>query len=167
METLDRLIELLDPQPGERILDAGCGMGGGAARLAAAGARVTGIDILGVLLEQARFAHPECEFIEADLLDYEPAAAYDAVLAHATLHWIQPPRKAAGKLFGCLRPGGRLAVSLGGAAESARQLEGYYCPEPEEYRKVLKKAGFCEIGIEEGPPGPAGRTLMITARRPG
>lgn len=166
METLDRLIALLAPQPGERVLDVGCGLGAGAARLASMGAHVTGIDILGVLLEQARFAHPECEFNEADLLHYRPAAPYDAVLAHAALHWIHPPPQAARRLFDCLRPGGRLAASLGGAAESARRLEAYYCPPSEEYEKVLKKAGLREISIETGPDGPAGRTLIVTARRP-
>lgn len=157
------MIALLAPQPGERILDAGCGVGAGAARLAAAGARVTGIDPLGALLEQARFAHPGCEFVEAELLVYQPSAPFDAVLAHAALHWIRPPEQAALKLFECLRPGGRLAASLGGANESARQLEAYYQPLAGEYAKVLKEAGFADIAVQTVDPGD---TLIACARRP-
>ena len=38
------VLELLDPQPGERILDVGCGEGTLAEKIAAAGARVVAVD---------------------------------------------------------------------------------------------------------------------------
>ena len=38
------LVELLDPRPGERVLDAGCGTGQLTARIAESGADVVGID---------------------------------------------------------------------------------------------------------------------------
>jgi cyclopropane fatty-acyl-phospholipid synthase-like methyltransferase len=41
----ERLIERLDPQPGERVLDVACGLGAIAARAARAGAEVTAIDL--------------------------------------------------------------------------------------------------------------------------
>lgn len=167
METLERLIERLAPQAGERILDAGCGMGAGAGRLAAAGARVTGIDRLGVLLEQARYAHPECEFVEADLLVYTPAEPFDAILAHGLLSWVRPPERAARKMAELLKPGGRLAASLGGANESARELEAYYRPEAEEYAALLRRAGFTEAAVETWRPEVNGGTLLVSARRAG
>jgi hypothetical protein len=59
-----------------------------------------------------------------------------------------------------LGPGGRLAAALGGANETARQLEAYYAPTPKEYSKLLKKAGFtvevCEM---------RGDDLFVLARR--
>jgi 2-polyprenyl-3-methyl-5-hydroxy-6-metoxy-1,4-benzoquinol methylase len=62
------LIDMLAPQPGERVLDAGCGLGRWTAALAATGASVTGIDVHAPLLEQARLACPEAELYAADLL---------------------------------------------------------------------------------------------------
>ncbi len=141
-------------------------MGSSTARLAAAGARVTGIDVLPALLEQARFAHPGCEFVEADLLHYRPAEPFDAVLAHAALHWIHPPHEAAGRVFDLLKPGGRFAASLGGAAESARELEAFFRPAPGEYAELLGRAGFAEVEVELLWPEVNGGTLIASARRP-
>jgi trans-aconitate methyltransferase len=165
LETRELLIACLDPQPGESILDAGCGMGASTARLAAAGADVLGIDVLPALLEQARFAHPGCRFLHADLLHFKPREPFDAILAHAVLHWIQPAVEAARRLHACLKPGGRLAASLGGVTEAARNVDGYYQPTAREYEKVLKKAGFSEIEVELIWPELNGGTLIATARR--
>ncbi|HFD16814.1 MAG TPA: methyltransferase domain-containing protein, partial [Rhodospirillales bacterium] len=38
------ILAMLDPRPGERILDLGCGDGALTAEIAAAGARVLGVD---------------------------------------------------------------------------------------------------------------------------
>jgi protein-L-isoaspartate O-methyltransferase len=56
------LIELLAPQAGERILDLGAGTGHLAARIAEAGAVVTGIDASEVMVEQARRNYPALTF---------------------------------------------------------------------------------------------------------
>lgn len=160
MESSTQLIDLLSPQPGERILDLGCGIGELAGRIAGAGAEVVGLDRLGVLLEQARFRFPRIEFVEADLFDYSPETAFDAVFAHAVLDWIAPPDLAAKRIHSLLKAGGRLAAALGGASETARQLEIYYAPKPKEYAKLLKKQGLtvdvCEM---------RGADLFVLARR--
>lgn len=131
-----------------------------AARIAESGATVVGLERLGVLLEQARYKFPGIEFVEADLFDYTPAEPFDAVFAHAVLDWIRPPAQAVTRIHQILGPGGRLAAALGGANETARQLEAYYAPTPKEYSKLLKKAGFavevCEM---------RGDDLFVLARR--
>ena len=48
------LVALLDPQPGERILDLGCGTGRLAAAIAECGASVTGVDSDAAMIEAAR-----------------------------------------------------------------------------------------------------------------
>ena len=131
------------------------------AQLAATGARVIGLDILGTLLEQARFACPGIEFVEGDLLSYEPAEPFDGVFARATLSWIRPPEAAARSVFRCLKAGGRLAATLGGACETARQLDGYYAPDAKSYSRLLEKSGFREIDAEM-----VSETLFVFARRP-
>src|SRR5215207_209935 len=62
------LAELLSNLPREsRVLDLGCGSGIPVAKtLAAAGHRVTGVDISEVQIARAREAVPEAEFIQAD-----------------------------------------------------------------------------------------------------
>ncbi len=160
MNPTSQLIELLDPQPEELILDLGCGLGELSARIAEFGAKVIGLDRLGILLEQARYKYPGIEFVEADFFDYTPERQFDAVFAHAVLDWIRPPAQAVARIHQILGPGGRLAAAIGGANETARQLEAYYAPSPKEYSKVLKKAGFtvevCEM---------KGNDLFVLARR--
>jgi trans-aconitate methyltransferase len=136
------LIEMLALQPGERVLDAGCGLGRWSARLAATGVRVTGVDVHAPLLEQARIACPQAEFHTADLLTWTPAEPFDAIYAFATLHWVHPTEAAAHALHGMLRPGGRLAAAFGGLSATARELQGCYQPQPGEYESILRAAGF-------------------------
>jgi trans-aconitate methyltransferase len=143
------LIDLLALRPGERVLDAGCGLGRWSAALAATGASVTGVDIEAHLLEQARYVCPTGEFIAADLLDWRPTEPFDAIYAFATLHWLHPPQDAARALYAMLRPGGRLACAFGGLSPSAMELEGCYQPAPREYRRVLKRAGFAMLEERE------------------
>jgi trans-aconitate methyltransferase len=154
------LIELLAPQPGERVLDAGCGLGRWTAELAAIGARVTGIDIHPPLLEQARITCPQAEFHSADLLKWRPAEPFDAIYAFATLHWILPPDAAARALHRMLKPAGRLAAAFGGLAATARELEGCYQPEPDAYARVLEAAGFAILEMRR-----AEHHFFVLARR--
>ena len=60
------LVELLNPQPGERVLDVGCGTGHLTAQIAAAGTEVVGIDASAAMIDEARRVYPKLEFIKAD-----------------------------------------------------------------------------------------------------
>jgi len=75
----------------ESVLDVGCGAGGFAAvwRELSPSIRYTGADISAPLVEAARRAHPEHEFLQADAaggLPFEGGYA-DAVVALGWLHW--------------------------------------------------------------------------------
>ncbi len=154
------LIEMLAPQPGERVLDAGCGLGLWTRALAVTGATVTGLDIHAPLLEQARLACPAAQFHAADLLTWTPPQPFDAIYAFATLHWVHPPPAAARALYALLRPGGRLAAAFGGLSPVARQLELCYQPAPRDYRRVLERAGFAILELR-----PGGDYFFVLARR--
>ena len=56
------LVELLAPQPGERILDLGCGTGALTAEIAARGAEVLGVDRSEEMIAQARRKFPGLQF---------------------------------------------------------------------------------------------------------
>jgi trans-aconitate methyltransferase len=154
------LIEMLAPQAGERVLDAGCGLGRWMPALASTGACVTGVDIHAPLLEQARIACPKAELHAADLLTWTPAASFDAIYAFATLHWIHPPDGAARALCGMLKPKGRLAAAFGGLSAATRELQGCYQPEADEYARVLSEAGFAILEMRRAP-----HHFFVVARR--
>jgi SAM-dependent methyltransferase len=76
----DKLVERLAPTAGETWLDVATGSGGVAVRAAAAGARVTGVDIAPGMLELARAKAPGIDFELGDVqaLEYEDAS-FDVV----------------------------------------------------------------------------------------
>ncbi|HEU0200663.1 MAG TPA: 23S rRNA (uracil(1939)-C(5))-methyltransferase RlmD [Burkholderiaceae bacterium] len=94
-----RVLRLLDPQPGERIVDCFCGLGNFTLPLARRAARVIGIDGSAELLRRAREAAAlnglaaQVEFRQSDLFawtaaDWDALGVVDAVL-------FDPPREGA------------------------------------------------------------------------
>ena len=156
------VVDLLDPDPGERILDLGCGTGHLTDRIAASGATVVGIDESAEMIETAREAHPERRFVRADARDFDLAdlsvdRRFDAVFSNAALHWIDDQDAVLDSVTDALRPGGRFVAELGGlgnvasvvaAVRAALRERGYesehpwYFPTVGEHATVLEAAGF-------------------------
>ena len=63
------VVSLLAPQPGERILDLGCGTGHLSAQIVESGARVVGVDRSPEMIQAARQAYPKLKFEIADATD--------------------------------------------------------------------------------------------------
>lgn len=112
---LERLQARLAPQ--SAVLDLGCGCGVPVARsLAAAGHRVTGVDISDVQVGRARHLVPAATFIRADAVSVEFApASFDAVVClYALIHMplaAQPGLLR--RVAGWLRPSGWLLAVAG------------------------------------------------------
>lgn len=114
---LDCVLDAAGLQPGERVLDIGCGTG--ASTLAAAGSvgtdgRVTGADISPVMLDGARrrAADAGCdrvEFIEADAQThgFEPGA-FDAMISRFGVMFFADSVAAFANMARAMRPGGRM-----------------------------------------------------------
>jgi SAM-dependent methyltransferase len=85
--------------PGSRVLDVGCGLGTLAAAAAAAGARVTGVDLAEGMLEEARRRHPKVEFIRADAeaLPFEDGA-FDLALGAFLVNHVPDAERAVAEL---------------------------------------------------------------------
>ncbi len=83
-------------RPG-RALDIGCGVGTYAILLAQQGHKVTGVDFvnkaISIAKERADQANVKVEFIEADILQWQPAGRYDLILDMGCLHGITGKRR--------------------------------------------------------------------------
>ena len=143
------VIDWLAPQPGERILDAGCGAGQLTSEIAAAGALILGIDSAPSMIAQARQNFPQLEFALADLTSFTTATPFDAIFSNAVLHWVRPPQEAANRLSAALRPGGRLIAEFGGHGNVARVQAAlgehrapWFFPSIADYAAILEAAGL-------------------------
>ena len=106
------ILDWLDPQPGEHILDAGCGDGALTVELMARGADVVGIERAPNMVEAARAVGVDVRAM--DLLALDERAAYDAIFSNAVLHWIEDWSALLRRFHQALRPKGRLVVECGG-----------------------------------------------------
>jgi SAM-dependent methyltransferase len=151
------VVELLDPRPGERILDLGCGDGVLTAKLAAMGCEMVGVDGSGPQIEAARKLGLDARVMDGEKLAFEDE--FDAVFSNAALHWMRNPEAVIAGVRRALRRNGRFVAELGGygcvakikkalvEALKRRGLDGegavpWYFPTVEEYSGLLKKHGF-------------------------
>lgn len=155
----ESLIELLKPQPGERIIDWGCGTGDLAAAIAGNGAEVNGIDASAEMIQAARGKYPELIFILADGQTYVAEQPADAVFSNAALHWLKNAEGAAASIAGSLRTGGRFVAEFGAFGNIASVVAGlprafeaigandrlqlpWYFPSIGQYTTLLERHGL-------------------------
>ena len=151
------VVELLDPKPGERILDLGCGDGPLTAKLAEMGVEVVGVDSSAEQIEAAKKLGLDARVMDGARLTFENE--FDAVFSNATLHWIHDADAVIAGVYRALKPGGRFVAEMGGencvatikqgliAALNKRGIDGesrvpWYFPGPAEYGPRLEAAGF-------------------------
>jgi len=162
------VVELLNPQEGERILDAGCGDGTLAVEIEKYGAKVVGIDMSAEMIEACRAKGIEAYVGSVTALPY--ANDFDAVFSNAALHWVKDAKGTVENIAKSLKNGGRFVAEFGGIGnmhhvvvamktvfknhlEFGAFQNPWYFPTPEEYRALLESAGF-EVKYIELIPRP-------------
>lgn len=112
-EIFDDLAELAGLREGSRVVEVGPGTGKATVELIRRGYAVTGVELSADLAEVARRNAPAAEIVVAEFEKWEPEpAGFDAIVALAAYHWIDPEHRYA-KPLALLRAGGALAVVHG------------------------------------------------------
>jgi trans-aconitate methyltransferase len=164
------LLGLLDPRPGEAVLDLGCGTGELAAAIAATGARVWALDADPAMVAAARRrlgGDGGGRVLLADGHDFSLPEPVDAVFSNAALHWMPRAAEVIARVRAALRPGGRFVAELGGAGNIDAILEAFgaalaeaglpiapnpwYFPTPGRYATLLEAGGFRVARMEHFP----------------
>jgi len=178
-------LDLLDPKPGERILDIGCGEGTLTRKLIGRGATVLGIDNSPEMIAAARSNGVDALLLAAE--DMQFFAEFDAAFSNATLHWVLHKEQASRAIFRALKAGARFAGEMGGEGNLAHLREalddeliirGYAPPveasnwyaSPDEFAAVYEAAGFREVDarlIERPTPIEHGVAEWVTTFRRG
>jgi SAM-dependent methyltransferase len=152
------VVEWLGGQPGERVLDLGCGDGQLTARLVEAGLDVRGIDASPAMVAAARARGLHVDQASAEELPHADAA-FDAVFSNAALHWVRGQDAMLSEVHRVLRPGGRFVAEMGGHGNvaairvallavlerhgiSAREEDVNYFPTTGVYAARLERHGF-------------------------
>ena len=110
--TADALLDAAGVGRGSRVLDMGTGPGYVAARAAARGASVLGVDLSPGCIDLARRLHPELEFRRGDAHRLSlPDASFDAAVANFLMPHLADHARVAAELARVLDDGGRIALS--------------------------------------------------------
>jgi trans-aconitate 2-methyltransferase len=161
------LLGLLQPVPGGRVLDLGCGTG---TLTAEAHRRLGAAETLGIdssasmLAEAATLDVAGLRFAAGDIGALDDDGAWDVVLANAALQWVPDHPAVLARWARALRPGGQLAVQVPANVDHASHLTiaevageepfasafGPDGPPPDPVLRVLKPEAYAELLYDLG-----------------
>jgi trans-aconitate 2-methyltransferase len=134
------LLALVEPCPGGRVVDLGCGTGELTKVLherSAAGSTL-GIDTSEAMLERSRSrAGDGLSFELGDIADWIPRESLDIVYSNAALHWVDDHPALLARLTAALQPGGQLAVQVPANHDHASHLVAERVAAEEPFNEAL------------------------------
>jgi phosphoethanolamine N-methyltransferase len=163
METTKEFVNMLDLKAGQRVLDVGCGIGGGDFYMAEEfEAEVVGIDLsvnmISFALERSigRKCAIEFEVGDCTKINY-PHASFDVIYSRDTILHIQDKPALFSRFYKWLKPGGRVLISDYCRAPSTPseefaayiQQRGYDLHSVQAYGQMLQAAGFIDVVAED------------------
>jgi len=171
----DLALERLSPQPGEKVLDLGCGPGRGLRALRATGCTPLGLDTSAPMLREARGV---AAVVRASATAVPlRTGSLDGILCTNSFHHYPEPRATLRELHRLLRPGGRLVLVDPNAESLAARLAIYggealafgldvHLHTRAAWRALCRDAGFasCEVEKLGGRLGELARGVPVAGR---
>jgi len=165
------ILERAAIQPGEVVLDGGCGGGSITKRLLELTPNVIAVDADANMVAKAREALPESVPVyQQDLLELELDQKVDVVFSCAVFHWITDHDRLFERLHAVLKPGGRLVAQCGGKGNIQNVLDvigerpgRWLYADGEETEARLRAAGFAEARawLQPWPVVPADMVTFV------
>ncbi|TXG50852.1 hypothetical protein EZV62_023376 [Acer yangbiense] len=163
LETTKDFVAKLDLKPGQKVLDVGCGIGGGDFYMANNfDVHVVGIDLsvnmISFALERAIGLKCSVEFEVTDCTKKTyPDCTFDVIYSRDTILHIHDKPALFRSFFKWLKPGGKVLISdyckssgtpLSEFAEYIKQ-RGYDLHDVKSYGQMLSDAGFVDVVAED------------------
>lgn len=166
-ETEAQLLSAVAVEPGERLLEIGCGEGANLRHLEARGARLFGVDFT---LEKAGFASTTGALTacaDAGALPFRDGA-FDAILIRDLLHHVPDRLQVLREAHRVVRSGGTITVIepngrnplIAAQAIAIRAERGMLISTGKKLVEELGDAGFTNLQLERAQPIPISRVLL-------
>lgn len=155
------LVDLLNPQRGERILDLGCGDGALTIEIQKLGCQIVAVDASPEMVSGA--VNNGIDAIVANGMELSFSEEFDAVFSNAALHWMPEAEAVVDGIWRALKPDGRFVAEFGGrgnvetiinALDKQLAIRGHatenpwFFPSAELYGNMLQARGFSIDSIE-------------------
>ncbi|XP_041652993.1 phosphoethanolamine methyltransferase isoform X2 [Cheilinus undulatus] len=162
--TTKEFLDMLNLKPGQKVLDVGCGIGGGDFYMAKTfGVEVLGLDLsdnmVDIALERAVTEKlPSVQFEVADATKRTfPEGSFDVVYSRDTILHIDDKLALFKRFHSWLKPGGQLLISdyccgekpWTPVFEAYVKQRGYILCTPSQYSKFIEEAGFSNVRAED------------------
>uniref|UniRef100_A0A8C1GP30 phosphoethanolamine N-methyltransferase n=1 Tax=Cyprinus carpio TaxID=7962 RepID=A0A8C1GP30_CYPCA len=162
--TTKEFVDMLNLTAGQKVLDVGCGIGGGDFYMAKTfGVEVLGMDLSSNMVEIAieRAVKEKLPLVQFEVSDATkrrfPDAAFDVVYSRDTILHIRDKLDLFGKFYSWLKPGGKLLISdyccgekpWSPAFQDYIIQRGYILYTPQRYGQFLTEVGFSNVRAED------------------
>ncbi|XP_066525502.1 phosphoethanolamine methyltransferase isoform X2 [Hoplias malabaricus] len=162
--TTKEFVDLLNLSPGQKVLDVGCGIGGGDFYMAKNyRVEVLGMDLSANMVEIAmeRAVQEKIPAVQFEVSDATkrtfPESSFDVVYSRDTILHISNKPELFRKFHSWLKPGGKLLITdycCGEKPWTPAFLDyvnqrGYILYTPQRYGKFLEEAGFTNVRAED------------------
>ncbi|XP_028816602.1 phosphoethanolamine methyltransferase isoform X2 [Denticeps clupeoides] len=163
-KTTKEFVDLLNLTPGQKVLDVGCGIGGGDFYMAKNfRVEVLGMDLSSNMVDIAieRAVQEKLALVQFEVADATkrgfPESSFDVVYSRDTILHISEKLDLFKRFHSWLKPGGKLLISDYCCGEKPWSLQfveyvkqrGYILYTPQRYGQMLEEAGFANVHVED------------------
>ncbi|MES2006587.1 MAG: class I SAM-dependent methyltransferase [Patescibacteria group bacterium] len=167
---LPNLLRIVDPKPGVKILEVGCGDGYFTSAFAEKGAEVVGSDIAREMIEHAKKREPKLQWhaAPADKLDFAQDASLDTVVVVLALQNIENLNGALSEASRVLKPGGSLVFVLNHPVFRIPKKSSWGFDEATntQYRRLDAYLSESIEEIDMDPGKESGKRITVSFHRP-